>query len=646
MTFVSPRGPELSETTLPPLQRKEEIPAVELPGLNGLMTLAVCVVVVCALYFAREIFIPITLAVLLSFVLAPLVRLLRDWHLGRAPSVILAVLAALGLIGVLSALIGSQVAQLAEDVPQYTATIETKITAIRELADGRIFSVIGGIGRRIERAEKSAASAKSDPARDAQPASRPPLPVELQQPPATSLEVARQMLLPVLAPLATAGIVFIVSIFILLQQEDLRDRLIRLFGTDDLHRTTSALDDAARRLSRYFLAQLALNTALGVVIGIGLFWIGIPNPVLWGIVTALFRFIPYVGSYISASLPVILATAVDPGWAMLVWTVVLFVVGELLMGQVVEPLVYGRSTGLSPVSVVVSAIFWGWLWGPVGLILSMPLTLCLVVLGRHVRRLRFIDIVLGDRPALTPVESFYQRMLAGDPDEALDGAEIILRDRSLVSYYDDVALKGLQLASNDARRGVLTEDQILEVEAAFEELIAQLADHKDVDTDADDVAPPNSTTQDLPEGSAATILCFAGRGPLDRAASIMLAQLLSRNGVKARVVSHEAAARNWISALDVSGVAMICLCYLEISGSPSHLRYLLRRLRDRAPGVPVLVGIWPTDETLLNDERLRVAVDADYFATSLRGAVQCCEEAAFDKLPVHQPEKQVGKLIA
>ncbi len=205
-----------------------------------------------------------------------------------------------------------------------------------------------------------------------------------------------------LSPLATLGIVFVVAVFALLQREDLRDRLIRLVGSDDLHRTTLAIDDGRRRLSEYFVTQLCINSAFGLIIGIGLFFIGVPNPVLWGILSALLRFVPYVGSFIAAVLPLGLAAAVEPGWSMVIWTAVLYVVVEGATGQVIEPLVYGHSTGLSPFSVVVAAIFWSWLWGPIGLILSTPLTLCLVVMGRHVKKLEFLDVMLGDRAALTP----------------------------------------------------------------------------------------------------------------------------------------------------------------------------------------------------------------------------------------------------
>ena len=214
------------------------------------------------------------------------------------------------------------------------------------------------------------------------------------------------------------------------------------------------MNDASRRLSRYLVTQLAVNTAFGVIIATGLAFIGIPSPVMWGVLGALLRFVPYIGAPLSAVMPLTLAAATDPGWSRLLWTASLYLVVEPIMSQAVEPLLYGRSTGLSPFAVVVAATFWTWLWGPIGLILSTPLTLCLVVLGRHVGRLEFLDVLLGDRPALTAVESFYQRMLAGDPDEVFDQAEVLLKQRSLSSYYDDVALQGLRRAVIDADRGV------------------------------------------------------------------------------------------------------------------------------------------------------------------------------------------------
>ena len=255
-----------------------------------------------------------------------------------------------------------------------------------------------------------------------------PVPVEIHQPNPSPFLLLQQFAVPLLQPFATAGIVLVFVIFFLLQREDLRDRFIRLAGAGDLRRTTVAMDDAASRLSRYLLTQTAINTSFGVLVGTGLWFIGVPHPVLWGILGMLLRFVPYIGPVIAAALPAIVAFAVDPGWAMLLWAVALFLVVELAIGQVIEPWLYGHSTGLSGIAVVVAAAFWTLLWGPVGLLLSTPLTMCLVVLGRHVERLQFLEVLLGDQPALAPEEAFYQRMLAGDPDEAAHQAEEFLKD--------------------------------------------------------------------------------------------------------------------------------------------------------------------------------------------------------------------------
>jgi predicted PurR-regulated permease PerM len=579
-------------------RRPTVVAPAETPGLTGLLTLAVAVVVVAGLYLGRTVLIPITLAVLLSFLLAPVVNLLRRIHLGRVLSVIVAVLLALSLILAMGGLIGAQLAGLMQDVPQYASTVRTKLESVQTFAASRMKFVAG----RFEPQFKLT----THPRETKNPAEQKPVQVEVRQPDPTPLQLAERLLSPIVDPLSTTAIVLIVAIFVLLQREDLRDRLIRLFGSSDLHRTTVAMNDAAYRLSRYFLTQLGINAAFGVITGAGLFFIGVPSPLLWGIIGLLLRFVPYVGAALAAVFPLALAAAVSPDWSMMLWTAGLYLITEVIMGQVVEPLLYGRSTGLSPFSVVVAATFWTWLWGPIGLILSTPLTLCLVVLGRHVERLEFLDVILGDRPALTPVESFYQRMLAGDPDEARGQAEVLLRDRPLSSYYDEVALKGLQLAANDAARGVLTEAQLERIKMSMQDLIDDLDEYDDRDP----------------------VLCIAGRGPLDEAAASMLCQLLHKNGLRARVLKHEVTSRTHVGTLDGEGVVMVCLCYLEIGGTPSHLRYLLRRLRGRLPAARLLVGLWPTEQAILTDDRLRAALGADLYTCSLREAVEACLEAA------------------
>lgn len=623
-------------------RRPTTVRPAETPGLTGLLTLAVAVVVVAGLYLGRTVLIPITLAVLLSFLLAPVVNLLRRIHLGRVLSVLVAVVISLGFILAVGGLIGTQIAQLAQEVPRYATTIRTKVDTVQGLATGQMMQMM----RRLDTTAPSPKGPQPKPSPSAEPK---PVAVEIHQPDPTPMQLAERIITPIVDPLSTTAIVLIVTVFVLLQREDLRDRLIRLFGSSDLHRTTAAMNDAARRLSRYFLTQLGINAAFGVITGTGLYFIGVPSPMLWGTIGLLLRFVPYIGAPLAAILPLALAAAVSPGWSMVLWTAGLYAGTEAIMGQVVEPLLYGHSTGLSPFSVVVSATFWTWLWGPIGLILSTPLTLCLVVLGRHVERLEFLDVILGDRPALTPVESFYQRMLAGDPDEARDQAEVLLRDRPLSSYYDEVALKGLQLAANDAARGVLTEMQLEKIKTSMQELIDDLDEYDDQEPARKDAAEgsatgPSRSEQDLPKHPApgkvpedalppawrgrAPVLCIAGRGPLDEAAASMLSQLLHKNGLKARVLPHEAASRMHIGVLDGEGVVMVCLCYLEIGGTPSHLRYMLRRLRQRLPAARLLVGLWPADQAILTDDRLRAAVGADTYMTSLREAVEACLEAA------------------
>ncbi|HEY1413618.1 MAG TPA: AI-2E family transporter [Rhodopila sp.] len=628
-------------------RRPTVVAPAETPGLSGLLTLAVAVVVVAGLYLGRTVLIPITLAVLLSFLLAPIVNLLRRIHLGRVLSVLVTVVLAVGIILALGGLIGTQIADLAQEVPQYASTIRSKLDTVQGFATGQMNLVM----RRLEAPPAAAPqpAPPSGPHGKAVPAETKPMQVEVHQPDPTPMQLAERIISPIVDPLSTTAIVLIVAIFVLLQREDLRDRLIRLFGSSDLHRTTAAMNDAARRLSRYFLTQLGINAAFAVITGTGLFFIGVPSPVLWGTLGLLLRFVPYIGAPLAAILPLALAAAVNPGWSMVLWTAGLYAGTEAIMGQVVEPLLYGRSTGLSPFSVVVSATFWTWLWGPIGLILSTPLTLCLVVLGRHVERLEFLDVILGDRPALTPVESFYQRMLAGDPDEARDQAEVLLRERPLSSYYDEVALKGLQLAANDAARGVLTELQLEKIKVSMQELIEDLDEHDDREPDSKEAAEiaaasPSRSEQDVPKHpapgtvspdalppawrGAAPVVCIAGRGPLDEAAASMLAQLLHKSGLTARVLPHEAASRPRIGALEGEGVAMVCLCYLEIGGTPSHLRYLLRRLRQRLPRAKLLVGLWPAEQAILTDDRLRAAVGTDVYTSSLREAVEACLEAA------------------
>jgi len=397
--------------------------------------------VIAALYFAKAVFLPLALAILLTFLLAPAVRLLRSWGLPKPLAVVLVVVFAFTVILGIGALVGQQVTKLAQNLPEYQYNIEEKIRSTRGFAAGgmleRISNFLGDLNQEVRKKNDISPGGAAPQSNEERTK---PIPVEVHQPDATPVQLAQRVLQPLVDPLTTAGLVVIFVIFFLSQRQDLRDRLIRLAGSHDLQRTTDAINDGAQRLSQYFLAQTALNVLFGLIVGIALTFIGVPNPVLFGILAMVFRFVPYIGAFIAAIFPIALAVAVDPGWSMALMTTALFLVVEPLIGQVIEPLIYGHSTGLTPVAVIIAATFWTWLWGPIGLLLSTPLTVCLGVLGRHIPWLRFLDVMIGDEPPLSPAQSFYQRAIAGDIDEAIDQAVEILPRRSLSYVYDKVVL--------------------------------------------------------------------------------------------------------------------------------------------------------------------------------------------------------------
>jgi predicted PurR-regulated permease PerM len=628
----------------------------ELVALLGAVATAIlAVIIIATLYFGREIFIPIAMAILLSFVLAPLVGLLQRIRVPRAVAVVSVVILAFGLIFAMGSLLASQLTQLAGDLPRYQSTISEKIQSFRETTAGRgtlerASGMLKDLSKELDKPKDAESSlAPSSILRPKAAAPLSPVPVEVRQPDPGALESLRALISPLLHPLATTGIIIIFVIFILLQREDLRNRLIRLAGSYDLQRTTAALDDAAGRLSRLFLIQLLLNGTFGVVIGIGLWLIGTPSAILWGILAAVLRFVPYIGAVIAAAFPLALAVAVDPGWTMLLWTLALFLVVEPVVGHVIEPMVYGHSTGLSPVAVVASATFWTALWGPIGLVLATPLTVCLVVLGRHVERLEFLDVMFGDRPALSPPEIFYQRMLAGDPTEAAEKAEQFLKERSLSSYYDEVALKGLQLAQADSERGALDHERLTKIRDAVAEFASDLAEQDDrpppkvsATTDAEATSAVESVAEDapyedlpvlakselLPEWqSEHPVLCVAGRSLIDEAAAIMLGQLSTAHGLTARVEGAEALSTANIFRLETTGVMIVCLVYLD-ANAPAHMRYAVRRLRRKLPQATIILGCWMKDVDAGGLERLRDGARADLVAASLGEAVKLCIELA------------------
>jgi predicted PurR-regulated permease PerM len=627
------------------LPAPEQVGPPPAPNYGALTGLVVGVVIVLALYFGKDVLLPVTLAILLSFALSPLVTLLRRLRIPRVIAVVFSVALAIAILVGVGTLVATQFVEIAHDLPRYQTTIEKKIDGLRSATVGRFSELTSRLQAAFKETKpqaSDASSAHTGPAATPEPA---PVPVEVRQPPLDPITLASGILLPVLHPLATLAIVFVVAVFVLIQRDDLRDRIIRLFGTRDLHRTTLAMEDAARRLSRYFLVQLGINACFGVVVAIGLYFIGLPSPVLWGIVAALMRFVPYIGSYIAAGAPILLAAAVEPGWSKVLWVGALFLVTEPVMGQVVEPMLYGRSTGLSPISVVISAIFWGWLWGPVGLIISTPLTLCFVVLGRHVEQFEFLNVLFGDRPALTKIESFYQRALAGDVDDLQEDAEELLAERSLASYYDEVAMPGMELAARDAARGVLTRIQMEGIKDAVIALVAELEDHEEESSKPVSAKDPEESTKTLEltlspvDRGKSQIRCIAARTPLDEVPATMLAQLLRKQGLPAEVAQQGTVSRTGIDRFERHDVVIICLCYVDSSGSTSAIRFLVRRLRQRLADARFLIDVWPKEHPILSDKRLRQSLGEAEYTSSLRGAVEFCSQFTL-RPPVGTAEAQ------
>ena len=440
------------------------------------ITIVASATVLALLYFGREVLVPITLALILSLLVAPLIRGLRRIGLGHTPSVLIAVLALVMFLVGLTTVIGSQVVHLARSLPQYEATINAKAKTLHSMTIGRMELMQGEAGKVMSQFSDRSNDLPAAPA-DAQrrlASSTAIVPVEVHAPPAGPIAVIARIFTSIWVPLETAGIVLVVLLFVLFEHESLRDRFIRLAGGTDLRATTAAINDAGERLSRFFVSQFAVNFGVGVVIWLGLAIIGLPNAPLWAAITAVLRFVRYVGVWIAAVLATILAAAVGPSWSLTLMTLGLYVVVETIASQMVEPQLYGHTTGLSPLAVVVAAIFWSWLWGPVGLIVSTPLTLCLVVAGRHVRALNLLEILLGDTPALTMPQRFYQRVLSGDSDEIIAEARIFLKRKSFAAYCDAVLLPAVQLARIDLNQGAISPSQQVKVRSAIVRVIDAL----------------------------------------------------------------------------------------------------------------------------------------------------------------------------
>jgi predicted PurR-regulated permease PerM len=566
-------------------------------------TLIAVVLIIAVLSAAKAVLIPMALAVLLCFLLAPLVIRLQHLGLGRVVSVTVVTVLSFVLLALIGWIVTGQVIELAAQLPRYKDNIRAKVHSFQESKGswfGRASQGIQEISDEVaESATAPATQAELPVSKELVPSST-PVPVEIAERPPNPLQSVWAMITPLLGPLASAGIVIIFVIFMLIQREDLRDRIIRLIGPGQLTVTTKAIDDAAQRVSRYLVALLIVNVTYGVAVAIGLYFIGLENVVLWGVIAAVVRFIPYVGPWIGASLPILLSLAVFDTWSRPLMVIGWFLVIELVSNNLMEPLLYGSKTGLTPMAILVSAVFWGWLWGPVGLVLATPLTVCLVVLGRYVPSLEFLSVMLGDQPSLETDARVYQRLLAMDQDSVFEIAEEYMKEHSLLEFYERVLIPAMVLAEHDRHHGELEPDRQTFIYQALHDIVENLGERTKRD-EIDEERAEGRPARDLP---AKYVLCVPAFDDADEIASIMLAQVLETEGVDAQSISADSLANEKMDLVHHRNPDRVCISALPPL-AVMHSRYLCKRLTTRFPDLRIIVGLWNVADLDQAKDRIR-----------------------------------------
>jgi predicted PurR-regulated permease PerM len=523
------------------------------------------------LYFARDILVPLAFALILAFLLTPIVTLLSRIGISRVPAVIVTVLIATTTVGCAGWIIANQLADVANQLPHYRDNIRRKIDALQMPQTGpfgQAAKSLKDIGEDLARAPAAANNGKT-PTR--------PVDVHIVGAESNPITTIWTLAKPSLVPLASTTIVLIFTIFILIEKEDLRNRLLRLAGTGQLNMMTEALDDAATRVSRYLSLQILVNACFGLILGVALYFIGVPNPGLWGVVAGILRLVPYVGTITAGLLPIGLSLAVFDSWGPPLMVFGVFAVVELTTANLVEPLLYGAHTGISSLAILVAAVFWTALWGPAGLILSTPLTVCLVVLGRNIPQLAFLHVLLGDEEPLPPAAQIYQRLLAMDQQDARIVADNFLKEGTLVELYDAVLVPALTMAEQDRHRASIdsTREEFLFLN--FNEMVAEFSDF---------AASPDEQLQ-----LQGRVLCIPAHDQADEIAAAMLAQLLEQRGCIALSFPAGAELEEMLQIVEPGGNDLICISGVQpYAFAPT--RSTCRRLRSRFPKIRILVGVW------------------------------------------------------
>ena len=564
------------------------------------------------LYLARDVLIPFALAILLAFLLAPAVRRLERWKLGRALATSIVVALGFSFIGAVVYVAGSQAVSLAANLPEYRANVTAKIREIRKPGVGRI---------------AKAQEAIKDLEKQADPTPQKPMPV-VETPKSTYAQLM-DLVTPFAKPVGLALAVIVFTILMLLHRESMREKLIGLIGPRRINVTTQALDEASYRVSRYLFMQLVMNACFGIPFGIALYFIGIPNAALWGLLATLLRFIPYAGVWIAVSMPVVLAFAISDGWSEVAWVLGVFLSLELVLVNIVEPLVYGRSAGLSPIAIILAALFWTLLWGPVGLLLATPLTVCVAVMGRYIPELGYLNVILGVEPVLSAEARFYQRLVAMDAEEAEDLAESYANEKGLLELYDQVVIPALGLAEQDRHRHALEEQRERFIFDTTRRLVEYLEERRPAPEGAE-AKPKNVVHRPV------TPVCIVGaRDEADHVAALVLARMLEPPEFNPQVIGYPLLAAETIEQIAEKACRVVC-----ISAVPPHAAaqagHLCKRLKSRLPELKVVVALWTAEDPQKLEARLRDA-GADAVVTRLPQAI-----AKLRELQQYKPQRQAA----
>ncbi len=616
--------------------------ATESRARNGIGTL-VLVGVIAALYFTREVLIPLAFALTITFLLTPAVVFLERLRLGRTISVLAAMLGSVAVAGGIGWIIASQLIDVANQLPQYRENIEAKVSAFRVPVTGQL----GHAAASVQEIVRELGKPPAPPAPAVPPGPKPrqttlpapqsePTPVQVVQTPSTGWEKLRDLGAAILAPLGRAGMVVIFTIFMLLKREDLRNRLLRLAGLSQLNLMTQALHDAGNRVTHYLRLQFLVNAVFGILFGCGLYWIGVPYAALWGVVAGILRIVPYIGTPIAALLPVALSLAVFDGWSK---PALVFGMGaglEVIIANAVEPWLYGAHLGISSLALLVSSVFWAVLWGPAGLILATPLTVCVVVLGRYVPQFSFLHVLLGDEPVLAAEATIYQRLLAMDQQEAHAIVDEHLKGKRLVDFYDSVLIPALTMAEQDRHKGAIDADREEFLFVSINEMIAEFSDYQLaplVEAGEDEVSEPV-------EHGDARILCLPVSDRADEITASMLAQLLERKGFNAMCFpSTGATAHELLDFIEAGHGDVVCISALPpYAFAPA--RVMCRQIRERFPKLKIVVCVWgfsgDKDKAKARFERAQ----PDRLATSLGEALVHVHEL------VHPESHEAAPLVA